>query len=384
MSAGPPQPVQLFLWPTPGQGMLLDAALAGDDKVVAAYQAWRAAVDIDERFDWGTFRLLPLVYDRLRALGAEDSLMLRLKGVYRMAWVETQALFNAAAPVVAALEGAGVQTMMLKGAPLALGYYRTPAARPMRDIDIVVRREDAARAIAVVKELGWTAAPDVSPDEMTYFHSITFRGPDGREIDLHWHCLYEAMSPDADAWFWDTAEPFDFCGVATRRPAPAPLLTHVMLHGLRSNPEPPIRWIADVMAIIGARGDTLDWDALLAYARTQRITFRLRLGLAFVAQRYGAAVPAEVLTGLRARGQSLAERIENSVFLVDTHRPGTWLGDRWANVADYGRFFRTRSTLGALWGGLDYLRVGWKLRRRRELPGEALRRTGRLLRRALP
>jgi hypothetical protein len=53
-------------------------------------------------------------------------------------------------------------------------------------------------------------------------------------------------------------------------------------------------------------------------------------------------------------------------------------------VADYGRFFRTRSTLGALWGGLDYLRVGWKLRRRRELPGEALRRTGRLLRRALP
>ncbi len=380
MDAAPPT-LPLYLWPTPGQAKLLQAALCPDAEMVDAYRAWRQAVDIDAQFDWGTFRLLPLVYDRLRALGAEDALMMRLKGVYRMAWVETQALFNDAAPVVAALEAAGIDTMMLKGAPLALGYYRTPAARPMRDVDIVVPRDAGERAIAVVKALGWTPAPDVALDEMAYIHSITFRSPAGREIDLHWHCLYEAMSGDADAWFWEGARPFNFCGVATRQPAPEPLLAHVVLHGLRANPEPPIRWIADAMAILRTTGEAFDWDGFVAYARAHELSYRLSLGLDYLVRHHAAAVPASALSALAASGRSLAERIENALFLDAGVRRGSWFGERWANVADYGRFFRSRPAIHALWGGLDYMRVGWKLQRRRQLPAEALKRTGRMLRR---
>jgi hypothetical protein len=126
---------------------------------------------------------------------------------------------------------------------------------------------------------------------------------------------------------------------------------------------------------------TFDWDALVAFARRERLTSRLALGLDYLVQRHDAPVPARVLTALAARGSSLAERIENS-SLLDTGRDASWFGRRWTNLADYGRFFRGRSTIAALWGGLDYVRVGWRLRRRRELPIEAARRTGRLLRRA--
>ncbi|HEY3812805.1 MAG TPA: nucleotidyltransferase family protein [Caulobacteraceae bacterium] len=376
-----PTPVeQLYLWPTPEQAMLLAAALGPDDEVAARFKAWRTSTDLDARFDWGTFRLLPLVYDRMRALDVEDPLMARMKGVYRLAWVETQALFADVAPVIAALEAAGIDTLMLKGAPLALGVYRTPAARPMRDIDIAVRHAEADRATAVIEALGWRIERPLWPDERKYIHSITLKSPAGREIDLHWRCLYEAGNDRADAWCWDHARPFEFQGVMTRQPSPEAMVLHLVLHGLRANPEPPIRWIADVATLL-QRETAFDWNTLLAFAEAERVTYRLGLGLDYVAKHHAAPVPIAVLAALAARKPSLAERIENSSVL-DTERDGSWLGRRWTNLADYGRFFRGRSTAAALWGGLDYVRVGWRLNRRRELPGEAIRRTGRLLRRA--
>ena len=371
---------RLYLWPSPEQTLLLDAALGPDACVVERFKAWRSSTDLDARFDWGTFRLLPLVYDRLRALDAHDPLMLRMKGVYRMAWVETQALFAEVAPVIAALEGAGIDTLMLKGAPLALTAYRTPAARPMRDIDLAVRHADADRAIATVEKLGWTAERALSRDERRYIHSITLRSPAGREIDLHWRCLYETADDRADGWIWNRAQPFRFQGVMTRKPSSEAMVLHLVLHGLRANPEPPFRWIADVMAVLRTER-ALYWDALLTFAEQMSVTYRLGLGLDYLVSRYGAAVPAHVLAALKARPPSLAEKIENSSVL-DTGRHASWFGRRWTNLADYGRFFRGRSTLEALWGGLDYVRVGWRLGKRRELPAEAIRRTGRLLRRA--
>ena len=371
---------RLYLWPTPEQALLLDAALGPDEAVAERFKAWRAAADIDAQFDWGTFRLLPLVYDRLRALNVEDSLLLRMKGVYRMAWVETQALFAEVAPVIAALEAAGVDTLMLKGVPLALTVYRTPAARPMRDVDIAVRHDDADRAIAVIEGLGWTLERPMSRDERAYIQAITLKSPAGRELDLHWRCLYEATSDRADAWCWDAARRFNFQGVATRRPAPEAMVLQLVLHGLKANPEPPIRWIADVMSVLRAES-AFDRDALVAFAKRERLTSRLGLGLGYLMRRHAAPVPARVLAALTAHRPSLAERIENS-SLLDTERDASWFGRRWTNLADYGRFFRGRSMLAALWGGLDYVRVGWRLERRRELPAEAARRTGRLLRRA--
>jgi hypothetical protein len=158
------------------------------------------------------------------------------------------------------------------------------------------------------------------------------------------------------------------------------MVSQLVLHGLKANPEPPIRWIVDVMTVL-RHEDAFDWDALVAFAKRERLTYRLGLGLDYLVRHHGAPVPGRVRAALRARPPSLAERIENSSVL-DTGRDTSWFGRRWTNLADYGRFFRGRSAVAALWGGLDYVRVGWRLRRRRELPAEAMRRTGRLLRRA--
>ncbi|MDP3660643.1 hypothetical protein, partial [Phenylobacterium sp.] len=103
-------------WPKGTQALMVRAAIGPQDEVEQCFRAWRRLVNIDDHMDGGTYRLLPLVYERLRTAGSDDPLMGRLKGVYRRAWVETQSVFHAVAPVVARLEAAGVRTLLLKGA----------------------------------------------------------------------------------------------------------------------------------------------------------------------------------------------------------------------------------------------------------------------------
>jgi hypothetical protein len=363
-------------WPSGSQALIVRAAVAPDAAVVPAFRAWQAAVDLDGHVDGGTFRLLPLVYDRLRRQGCDDPLMGRLKGIYRKAWSETQTLFHRTAPAIAALEAAGVQTMLLKGAPLALGFYPSVATRPMMDLDILVRPEQAAAALAILGGLGWMPGKDIRPHEMADTHELDLHAGTGQDIDLHWHCLREAPATAADAWFWDGAVPLDFCGVRTLQPAPTGQLLQTVLHGVRSNLEPPTRWIADAMAILQASGDRLDWGAMLAFAQSQKLSYRLQLGLGFLAATYAAPVPSWVLDRLRADGISLIERIENRIYLRgadQAYRPLL------APLVDYWRFGRNMPAWRFLKEYRGYLQRRWRLDHPLQIPAAALTAIGRKL-----
>jgi hypothetical protein len=88
------------LWPTEEQSLVLTAALADGNLALAAFEKWRSGLDDSLQFDREVFRLLPLLYDNLNRCGCKDPLMARLKGVYRMSWVETHTLFEKMRPVV--------------------------------------------------------------------------------------------------------------------------------------------------------------------------------------------------------------------------------------------------------------------------------------------
>src|ERR1700722_4215811 len=122
------------LWPTPEQALILAASVGPEATAADAFRAWSRGVDLNADFGREIFRLLPLVYDRMRRLGLDDPLMGRLKGVYRFAWYRTHALLHRTTPVVAALQDAGFDTLMLKGVPLLFTYYQNHALRPMSDI----------------------------------------------------------------------------------------------------------------------------------------------------------------------------------------------------------------------------------------------------------
>ncbi len=310
---------------------------------MAAFQKWFGRALCCKYFDIGTKRLLPMVYDRMRGVGVNEPVMGELKKIYCQSWYKTKAAFHVFSAVLALLEREGINTLLLKGVPLAVSYYGKAALRPMSDLDVLVRPEQAHAAIAVLTGAGWQPRSWSRVEQIQFRHSMPFANPHGYEIDLHWHVLLEACNEAADAHFWDTAAPMIFENVTTRKLSHGNALLHIVVHGIRWNHEPPIRWIPDALAILNQAPAEIDWPSIVAFSYQHRLSYRLGLGLEYLARRYAAPVPEFVLTALTSRRISVTERIENTVILRDYRRMFAHpLGKLWFYFAEYCRVARGR------------------------------------------
>jgi hypothetical protein len=90
-----------------------------------------------------------------------------------------------------ALASAGVEAMLLKGAALAATVYPGFAARPMQDLDLLVRTDEAARrAWRALLESGWTredprAAVDAFYAQHQHLPRLVYPSLPGARLELH-------------------------------------------------------------------------------------------------------------------------------------------------------------------------------------------------------
>jgi len=277
--------------PTDDQLLLLRAALFDGDDALAAWRAWSAHVDI-EHLDAGSNRMLPLLSYNLDRLGVSDPLSARLRGYRRQTWYKNQIWLSEMARFLAVLQGAGLETLVLKGTALVLLFYPDFGLRPMTDLDVLVRREQACAAMLLLAELGWKAnddemerrvrsadramransSDDLASARMTSAalerrvrqgHATDFVNSAKLQLDLHWYVLSENRGPDADDDFWTDAVPVRIGNFTTKALSPTDTLVHVCVHGAKWCPVPPMRWVADAIMILRVAGDRIDWDRLL-------------------------------------------------------------------------------------------------------------------------
>jgi hypothetical protein len=324
------------VWPTPAQELLLAAALSEGGEAVAAWEAWGRVADVDGA-DPGSQRLFPLVYRRLAAAGVDDPRLAKLKGVYRFSWSRNQLLFHQGAAAVRALREAGIDTLLLKGAALATLVYRDPGVRPMDDLDLLVHREDAPRAMDVLRAAGWRPASERPEERLAVWHADYFVDAGGRALDLHWNALWQ-LSDDADLWAGSV--PTSLNGVPTRALGHADQLLHVCVHGLRWASVPPIRWVADAVLVVRSAGDELDWERLVRVARANDVTLAAGRALGYLREAFAAPVPASVTGELAAARKPVHERL---AFRAHAGRPAPHrmlavLWDRHRRLPDRGSF----------------------------------------------
>lgn len=290
--------------PTPEQLLVLHAALDPAPAAAAAWRRWRESVEFDD-VDHGSTRLLPLVYRNLGAEAFDAEVAGRLKGLYRRSWSHNQLIFKRAAAAIAALEQAGIETLVVKGASLALLSYGDVGVRPMDDVDVLVPVERAIDAIDVLSAIGWKPDHDDPPAWTRVHHSLGFAGPSGGEVDLHWFSLWQ---PASDAELWRASLPLELAGVSTRAPCPADQLLLACVHGTPWSPLPPFRWIADAVTVVRSAGEQLDWERLVAEAERRQLTVATAAALDYLAGEFGMDVPPPVLGGLRAAPATQHER----------------------------------------------------------------------------
>lgn len=196
--------------------------------------------------------------------------------------------------VLQAFRADGIEALCLKGLAIGALAYGDPILRETSDLDLLVRRDDFARARAALVACGYR--PDVSARrEEAYLrehHGFAFRSEKG-DVDLHWNLahLFQRVPTDADALLERSLRvPLGSGEVPTlsREDHLLQLATHGVTHCWRS-----LYLIADIAALL-QDPDRLDWDLVKRNAAASRSRRAIALSV-YLAVRLYAAVPPEAL-----------------------------------------------------------------------------------------
>jgi len=356
-------------WPTEEQKLLLKAAMLDGEAGDAALRTLAVTVDLD-RLDWGSYRLLPLIYRRLSDRKVAFAEMDQLRGLYRRAFYSNQCLFGWLARLIEALSAEGLDCLVLKGVPLALSYYASPALRPMDDADLMVRVEDAARAMDLVVELGWRPVQRDPWRLIPLRHATDFQRAGGEELDLHWRALLESGASEEDEAFWRDAVPLSIGSACCLTLSPTHQLLHTCLHGAVWNPVAPLRWLTDALQICQTAADQIDWSELCTRARARAAVLPVRETLRYVADELGGPVPEAALDQLDALDVSALERIEYAAMT----RRSALLGRLPQLVFQYMRVSRGSGGWLRARGLAEFLRNEWDLEGVNQVPAAILRK----------
>jgi hypothetical protein len=257
---------------------------------------------------------LPLVAHNITALGIDDPILGRLRGIHRFHWTSNVTRLSRIGALLGDLHGAGFPTLMLK-AVAVLASYKDHGLRPLDDVSVLVPSTRAPDAMAFLTDRGWTplgwSAESRLPElAVKVRHAHRFRRAD-MDLDLHWHVFRQRCPPDADDELWQRAVPTSVAGVTTRALDRTDQLLHVCADATRWREAPTFLWAADVLTVLRS-GANIDWRRLVDRARRWGLVAPLRDSLEFLAVELAAPVPAHALDTLRLEPLSRVERLEHA------------------------------------------------------------------------
>lgn len=349
-------------YPTPIQLTLLKAAILNGNKAVESWNQWKKSWKPGDYLDNGSARLLPLTYKNLLANGLNAEQLLPLEEKYKESLSKTEKLFKRAEIVLDILHASGIKTLVLKGPALCVLHYNDLGVRPMSDIDVLVTHYQARQAIETLLKKGWKPEfPEYLEYNLKLGKSMMFYDTTGFEFDLHWHPFFESHGRHSQDDFFTKAIPLRIGKCDTLALCPAQNLLHTLIHGLRYNPEPPIRWIPDAMTILSSRNLSIDWDDFLIQTKRFKSTLAIRQALLFLKNEFDALIPEAVLTNLYSSRISLSEKL---IFNYTNKRPDALPDSFFPRLyylfVVYMRQSGRKTLLGNICGFFPYLRFRTK------------------------
>ncbi|HUB76957.1 MAG TPA: nucleotidyltransferase family protein [Solirubrobacteraceae bacterium] len=291
-------------WPTARQRELIIAATAPGERAAEAWQRWLRGGDLLD-IDQPSYRLLPLLWRNRTAAGIAAEHLALLRGCYRQSLWSVHRTLAAGMTAVDSLDAAGVPVMLLKGAAILASNPPHIGIRPMADVDLLVPRPDAARAVRALQAGGWDSVHGLLAP-IGVWHAVDLVRAEHERVDLHWSAT---SVPGDDRAVWADARRATLLERSVLVPSPTFQLLTTCVHGVGFDPA-PVRWIADALLILGGR-DQIDWPALLEEAVTRHVAVALGQALRELAGRFDAPVPDRVVRALSRRlapGERAAQR----------------------------------------------------------------------------
>jgi hypothetical protein len=202
-----------------------------------------------------------------------------------------------------ALIAENVPVIGLKGIFLLENVYNNIAARPLGDIDILVRKKDLQTAIRILKTLGYTMETYFSlQDQNTDVkHIPPMKNKDGLSIEIHWTILSEDEPFKIDTGgLWDRALSVKIADVDVLALSPEDLVLHLSIHfAYQHHLSLGLRGLNDIAEVLHYYEKHLDWGAIEKRSQKWGVDKVIWLALSLAEELLDAPVPSEVLFHLK-------------------------------------------------------------------------------------
>lgn len=246
----------------------------------------------------------------------------QLSGDYRDAKVLCHLLERKLLILSPALEEAGIDVVVLKGAATARTFYPDPGWRMFGDVDLLVRTRDWRGACGLLAKFGFERLlpePRRGFDER-FGKSATHVDGEGFQVDLHRTLALGALGymrhPDE---LFDRTTTFLLDGASLRRLDDTASLLHACVHASLGSFPPRLLPLRDV-AQIASVGD-VDWESLTELARRWMMGAVIQHALGMVSRRLGVPLPAPAEPFLTWQ-TSRRERRLLAAYTTDRRRGG--------------------------------------------------------------
>jgi hypothetical protein len=241
----------------------------------------------------------------------------------------------------------GIHVLCYKGPSLAVVCYGNLLLRPFHDLDVLLQKQDVARAEQVLVSLGYCRKPHSDRESNEYAHTFSRSpnhacksyaagtdlsgnvspggvGPDGVSsssagdivVELHWsiapghYAVPLQLKSICNHKMW-----VDMCGTQLPTSAPEELLLLLCWHGYKHR-WGRVEWISAIAELIRPdrdyAGKHLDWARLLRCARKQGSCRVLFLGLWMAHYLLGAQLDSTVIAAMKR--DRVAHAIALSVY----------------------------------------------------------------------
>lgn len=237
---------------------------------VAAFQeegsSWHELITSAEQHGMAS-----LLYKHLKELGAEipkDARRL-LQSLYLRNRRANAARNKAVIEVVTAYREEGVDLLLVKGIALCNFVYSESALRPMRDIDLLVRKGDLEKAQTILVELGYQTVEEHDiPDDYYHLEPMA-KMIDGLPVSIELHHNLLPLHPQYPLWplekSYPTSREILIEDTTARTLSLTDTLYYVYLHGFQAplTYEPyQLKHVADIVTLVETFLDELDWSTI--------------------------------------------------------------------------------------------------------------------------
>lgn len=282
-----------------------------------------AALEIASRpdIDWSSVssaaaaaRVSPLLYQALRGHDTQfPEFFSSLRSAYDYTARRNLLLLNELATILSRFKSNGVNVIVLKGAALAQVVYGNLGLRPLRDVDLLVRRESTDSALSALEELGYISPTvETGPGATLAYESqmmLVKPGPMLTQVEVHWSLIdspyYQSHLP-LD-WFWQTAVPWHVGGIPSLMLGPEAQVLYLCAHLLLHHGGDDLLWLNEVAQVVEYYGKELAWDQVLKHASTLGLVIPTRQILTLAARAWAAPIPLQVVEQLEAMSVSREE-----------------------------------------------------------------------------